>query len=510
MSGVRESGATAGGPPSGRAPARRRVVVAIDNAVRATPLVLVSAPTGYGKSVALGAWAHRRGDVGWVPARAGADTAAVLAAGIDAAARAAGVVDPDADFADAALGGPPSASELISRLARLLQDVPRPLTLVIDDAHLLDSAVLVATVCSDPVLATGLLRMVLVGNLRLGPVYARHLASGTATLIGPDVLALTPAEVAVAVRSDVDTAYADTEGWPLAVGYRSPDRRAAAGLTLTDRVDDLLWAVRPELRAFVLDAVVLPTLDETLVRRVAGIEGAAALLEEAAESALPLTRFYDAADRVRYRWHPVFAVHCLRIAERADPARVRKLRLAAAAETADADPLTAAELTVRAGDVDGAASLVQRSWLRILTTGDVHALEAVCRSLPAHMQESPEILRIVACCRTVFGDEEGAAELLRRARRPGTGAGRGRPSAVELFTDLFLENDPAAGERLVAAAEERLSDPRGSLDRPHALYLAGRSELLLSPWAPRARWLLQAAARRPRRGACPSWRDMRG
>ena len=54
-------------------------------------------------------------------------------------------------------------------------------------------------------------------------------------------------------------------------------------------------------------------------------------------------------------------------------------------------------------------------WLEFLLCNGAHALEQVCRDLPAPWNEDPEILMVISVCRALDGDGAAASELTQRA-----------------------------------------------------------------------------------------------
>ncbi len=435
---------------------RGRVLAALDAAVRTAPLVLVAAPVGYGKSTAVAGWAGRRGaSVRLMSAVVGVDTETQLLAALGAGESGAGA------------GG--------QELVRLLGGLDAGTVLVIDDAHLLDRAVLAETVCPDAVLAAGGLRVVLAGTPRLAASFARQRASGRAVVLGRETLALRGDEIAAASGADADV----TAGWPLAADLRAagPDGRRDA---LAGRLEEVLDRLEPRLAAFVLDAVVLPEADGELVGRVTGASRPVVLLEACIAEGLLLDRAYDARGRATYRWHPVFAAACRRIARRRDPRRTRRIELAASAAMAEIDPAGAAGLAVAGGDLDLAAGILRRSWLRLLLTGDVAALAAACDALPVRARDTPDLLRIRACCRAVLRDDVGAEALARRA-----GDRMGDP-VLAMYAGLILVTDRGVARRLVDVALNRLDGARELADQPYSTYLVG--------WVMRRLWLMPSRA----------------
>ncbi|QHT55612.1 hypothetical protein GXP71_05595 [Cellulomonas sp. H30R-01] len=229
--------------PAFRVPLVRRptLVRTLDEAAASSPLTLVSAPAGTGKTALLASWwgsARATSGTAWLSVEPGDDdggrfwpyvAAALARAGVDAASRRAAAPDP------------------VVRLAVALTGAPSAVVLVVDGGHLLAPGT-VDDLDRLVRLADGRLRLVLATRLTpLPQVLARRLAGEVVELGRPD-LALTEAEVADACHGagvpTVDAAaLADrTEGWAAAVrfGVRSAvraDGRATPGAAAWAGVD---------------------------------------------------------------------------------------------------------------------------------------------------------------------------------------------------------------------------------------------------------------------------------
>src|SRR4051794_15653215 len=194
--------------------------------------VLLMAPAGYGKTVALtDALNERDSAAAWVPCTpADRDPGRLLQRLIAALAAAPpGVGEPIGER----LAGAPApidvaarAQELAVTLERLVLD---PLTIAFDDAEHLgpDATGQVIAPLLEATSASPTLRIAICSRSEPTiPRAARLRASGLLTTIGPDELAFAPDECAayLAARTGddpdqraVDELYERTEGWPLGV-----------------------------------------------------------------------------------------------------------------------------------------------------------------------------------------------------------------------------------------------------------------------------------------------------
>jgi LuxR family maltose regulon positive regulatory protein len=367
---------------------------------------------------------------------------------------------------------------------------PEGATLVVDDAHLLDTAVLQRGICSSTMLASGRLRVILVGQSRLEGCFARELASGEASLIGHSELALTPEETVGVLNAngaslEADEVTAATRGWPAAVrlqvmaaeGKPGSDGKATSAHLVGDYIERAVLPTLPDhLRDFVLRATTCTRLDGRLADALAEGDHGARLLEECAVSGLFLDRVVDAAGHVVYRWHEVFAEECRSMLMRDDPVRARRLNRIAAERLRRRFPPVAIEHALAADAPELARKILRTSWLRMLLESQVEPLERLCLAMPGGLPEERDLLLIRACCRSQLNDPAGAGLLHRRATT--------KPILLDApFIESFAELLLAASPTQKALATDRATTVLGQScpddDYPHGLFLLGWSELTL-------------------------------
>ena len=193
----------------------------VDRARHGEPVVVISAPAGYGKSTLLSQWAEvEERPFAWLTLTEGDNDLTVL---VTYLVRALDAVDPlpTETLAAFVASGADGPTVLLPRLGRTLLERPRPFVLALDDVHTL----------SDPDCLGAL--GVLVAHLPAGSqlalasrqdpplARARLRAQGTLAEIRAEDLMLSPAEGATALRDAglvLDDAAADalverTEGW---------------------------------------------------------------------------------------------------------------------------------------------------------------------------------------------------------------------------------------------------------------------------------------------------------
>ncbi|CAM3248094.1 LuxR C-terminal-related transcriptional regulator [Nocardioides dubius] len=482
--------------------ARPRLDSLLDDAQVRSPLTLVTAPSGYGKTVATAMWARSRADVVWVSASAATDSFTIVRGALlealpaDLRGRLA-LLDPEESA--------PDPLQLIARIAT-------PTTVIIDDAHLLDREAVRHTIASEPALSSGLLQVVLIGQPALETAYSRELGTGLATAITAVDLAFTldDVETLLAERdapADPERSrrlHAASGGWPVGVrmlllGGESDTEELehAWDGRLADYVEHEVLARLPEeLRTFVLEASTCARATPSLVFLLTGRDDSRALLAQCREQGLFIDAYADArADEheVIYRWHDTFVnlTHTIRM--RQDPDRARALHRVAAQALRRAFPGAAVEQALLADDPDLAADVIRSSWLGMLLSSQTTSLDQLCLSLPEELQSQPDILLIRACCCDILGEQSAASALRHRAQSMADADGGSE--FVRRFSDLYLHSDPVAKAEAADRAQELLAGLAEAGEHPHAVFLLGWVELRLRRDPERAVEVLGSAVR---------------
>jgi LuxR family maltose regulon positive regulatory protein len=380
---------------------RERLLDVLD-AATTRPLTLLSAPTGFGKTTLMAAWA-RRGTrrSAWLTLTDGDADTVRLMAGIVAALRRAGIaIEADVDRDLVAPGSDP-AGRVLPRLLDSL-DEGDPLVLILDDYHQLTGSparglitefiagmperlrVVIAT-RADPAMPLGRLRAV--GSmqemrsdmLRFDPEEADRFLNGS---LGLD---LDPALVA--------TLEERTEGWPAglylaALGLRGrPDRAAfvaefaGSSRHIVDYLStEVLQGLAAEDRSFLLQTSILRRLTGPLCDAVTRMTGSSARLRELQRANLFIVPLDEQG--MWFRFHRLFA-QLLR-SELADgsPELEPELHRRASAWHAVHGPVEAAvEHAIAAGDRESAGSLMVRSWQDFARTGEYQTFERLIASI---------------------------------------------------------------------------------------------------------------------------------
>ena len=344
------------------------------------PIVSVVAPAGYGKTTLLSQWAEADGQAfAWVSVDEADNDPRVLLAYVAAALDA---VEPVGQRVFDALASPQASvpGSVVPRLCNAFASMTVPVTLVLDDVHLLrDSGGRAAlSVLAEHVPAGS--RLVLAGRDQPPVRIARLRAAGQILEIGAGDLALTAGEAAsllaaaeVALgEADLAELHRRTEGWAaglylaalsLREGGSLPGMAASFGgddRFVADYVEsEFLARIPPSQRAFLTRTAVLERMSGPLCAAVLELPGAGAVLAELASSNLLLVPLDRRGQW--YRYHHLFRDMLRAELERDEPALVPVLRRRAAGWCQRHDlPEEALEYAMAAGDVETAGDLIDQ------------------------------------------------------------------------------------------------------------------------------------------------------
>ena len=401
-------------------------------------LVLVCAPAGYGKTVALADWARRSGrPVAWLSLDAGDNDPVrfwryVVAAVGPARPGVAGRLLP--------LFGPPPPSSFDGPVTALINELAAQpgdgeAVLILDDYHLIDAGPvhesllllaehlppglrLVLASRSDPPLPLGRLRAR--GQLaELRAAELRFTADEAAALLQQ------AAEGAGTALSDADVAAltARTEGW--AAGLQ------LAGLSLRGQADtagfvaafsgshryvldylagEVLDHLDGQMRDFLLETSVLERLSGELCDTVTGRTGSQALLERVERAGLFLVPLDEA--RGWWRYHHLFAGLLRARLQAGRPARVAALHRAAAAWHQEHDLADdAVRHALAAGDAVWAARLIEQHFDAALQQGQRATIHRWLAALPADLVHARARLVLAQAWMAVVGGHMEAAGI---------------------------------------------------------------------------------------------------
>jgi LuxR family transcriptional regulator, maltose regulon positive regulatory protein len=513
---------TAPGAPDW-AVARRRITDLIAQGTRWCPLTVLTGPAGAGKTMALALWAAAEpGPVTWVSLDEFDNRPRVFWSYVVAALRRSGLTVP---IPPAARGR--SGEELfLLRLTAALADQDRPVTLILDDLHLI----------TEPRVLKGLdfllrnagagLRLVVASRMNPPlPLYRYRVAGQLAEIRASD-LAFDVDEAGLLLARQgctltagmVESLTRRTEGW--AAGLRlaaislgtHPDPGqfvtdlAAENSALTGYlVDEVLNAQPPEVQDVLLCTSILEQFSADAAAALAGDERAAGMVRALVDA----NAFVQPVESGWYRYHTLYAEVLRLKLRRRYPGRDAELHRRAARWYAGNGLLTdAVRHAARAGDWSLAAELVidQLAIGQIIEPGPGWCLAEEFASMPSGQAwTGPQPHLILAAVALSAGQPERCAEALDTADRvlagfPADQQATGRLAAEVIRLAAALRaGDPVAAAAAASDAELMLSRiPGGQLarhpDLPRRVRSGRRAIGLWSSDLDQAAKVLEAAA----------------
>jgi LuxR family maltose regulon positive regulatory protein len=359
---------------------------------RRAQVVLIAAPAGYGKSTLITQWAAAQHDptVAWVQLdSADNDPTRLWSHLMTALQRAGCVVDVNASEFVAGNAGA-ILDRVVPRVVAALADHGRPLTIILDDCHVLRSAAcseqldrllellpapvgVVLVSRSDPRLRLGRLRV----EGRLAEIRTADLAFTTDE--AAELLAGHDIDLSEAVLAELVEA---TEGWPAALylaalslaGRTEPDdfvhQLSGSDRFIADYLsEEVLGRLEPELRDFILAMSVFDRFNVALANEVLQTGSAYRLLQQLERTNLFVIPLHGGG---WFRFHHLFRTFARSALEVEHPDRVPELHRRGARWFSDHDLVEdAVQHLLVAGDSDEAAALIQATWARFFDAGRV-------------------------------------------------------------------------------------------------------------------------------------------
>ncbi len=369
----------------------------------ATPLVLVSAPAGSGKSTLVAAWAGAHPDpVAWLQLdESDADPArywvSVVAAIGRAHADVARILEP---VVAASMG---SGQVVVPALVNAIAALPHRLVLVLDDYHLIDNTdvhqamerlielcpeqlTLVVVSRVDPPFRLGRLRVrgqlseIRAADLRFAPAEAVALLGATAAGLGEqrvgELCDRTEGWAAGLVLAGLSLERTDDTG-RFVDTFRGDDHLVAGYLT-----DELLAVLDPDERRRIVEAAVLHRLCGPLLDAATGSNDGTQWLAALATRNQLVIRLDTVGEW--YRFHHLFRDLLLLEARRSMPDRLPDLhRRAAAWFETSGYPAAAVDHLLAAGDRERAMHLMRIVGPDLLGTGRLRTLRNLLAQLSA-------------------------------------------------------------------------------------------------------------------------------
>jgi LuxR family transcriptional regulator, maltose regulon positive regulatory protein len=408
---------------------------AIDGAVQ-RKLTVVSAGPGWGKTTAVAEWASTQSSlpVAWLALDRHDNSPALFWGDVLHALLVSGAV-PEGHGLRALAPAGSLSSEFLRSLYHAVEDLPRPLLLVLDDFQVLDDAQVLESV-------QGLLRhelpvrVVLISRRDPALPLHRIRLAGDLSEISAEDLAFTPEqirELAEAEGIELDSAQAAllaerTEGWPAGVRLgmlylaRPGSRRHLGGFAGEDRsvaeylVAEVLDGQPEPVRDFLLRTSVVSPISVELAEVVVPGASAARLLGELVRS----NAFVSALgpDARWFRYHPLLREMLLGLLRRDDPAGFRRGHRAVARWfAAHHEPVRALRHAFDAVDWPLFAAIFVQSASPALVAGDRESVLALMRLLPYEDVEAQAPVELCAAAiALVEGRFPAARAHLDRAR----------------------------------------------------------------------------------------------
>jgi LuxR family maltose regulon positive regulatory protein len=387
---------------------RDRVVRALASAM-ARPLTVLSAPAGYGKTTALvAAFEAVEMPVAWVALTAADNDDRRLCRHI------ASAFEPTVGLITGAhLPSPADGEDPVEALVSVITEALREggyerIALVLDDFHVVTEPTTLAVVERVLDLLPADVAAVVASRARPALRLARRMVAGTASVIGPDVLAFQGPEVELVLDGALGRGLTSrqlaqvqdvTEGWAagLVLADRalaaSPDREAALeAFVRSDQhvrrylEEEVLAGVGPEMLQFLRRTSILPRMNGELCAAVTQDPRAHDLLAAARDLNLFVLPTQEGGGWVRY--HPQFAAVLQDQLRRKDPG-VRDVLHVRAAEWLESSGRykEAIEHASRAGDGHRAGRLMLHVETELLRTGQYTVLRRVLDALPGGLGE---------------------------------------------------------------------------------------------------------------------------
>jgi ATP/maltotriose-dependent transcriptional regulator MalT len=371
-------------------------------------LVVVSAPAGWGKTSLLSDWrlADQKARTAWVSVDPGDNDPVRFWAHVIASL--AGDSDEFGAVAVQVLRAPGTSltDVVLPMLVNELAGLPAPVTLVLDDYHLISSRDVLHSVAFLVEHLPPPVRLVVATRADPELPLPRLRARGEMLEFRADDLRFTEREAAALLNgtlglalgaADIAALQQRTEGW--AAGL------CLAGLSLRGRADpsafirafagddrqivdyllaEVLDGLPAQVRAFLLRTSVLDRLSGPLCDAVTGGDGAQRLLEEMEHSSLFLVRL-DTRRRW-YRYHHLFAELLRHELDRAEPGVATLLhRRACAWHQANGNVAEAIGHAIAAGDLTDARELIVCHWNVCFNEGLLETVESWLNQLPSEI-----------------------------------------------------------------------------------------------------------------------------
>jgi LuxR family maltose regulon positive regulatory protein len=496
---------------------RPRLVDSLMSAAH-VPVVLVSAPAGYGKTTLLALWReHDQRPFPWVSLDAADNDPVVMVSGMLEAL--APVVEFDAAIRDGLRAPAPALEELVlPSVVDACVASRHPFVLVLDDVHLIGEprcftvidylaqrlpvgCQLALATRTDPPLPLASLR----AHGQLVELRAAELSLGDA-----EAQALLAAAGVHLADDRVASLVERTEGWPAAIYLAAlslrdrsdpedfVDRFAGMNRHVADFLSEDVLSRQPEnVIGFLLHTCVVEELTASLCDALTERTDADAMLRELERSNLFVVPLDE--ERRGYRYHHLFAQYLRAELARREPTLVPELhRRAWRWYRGQGLVGRAVPHAQAAGDFDVAGVLVAARWSAMANRGQLETVRHWLAGFEDTQIDGHAPLAVAAgWIAALRGDRERAARFTRAAGRgswdgPLPDGTASLEAAVAIMSSAF---DPDGVAHMRSAAQRAVDlEPETSRNRGQALVLLGIAQTLEGDFA-QARDVLADAAR---------------
>jgi len=481
-------------------------------------LVLVDAPAGFGKTIAVAQWAASMIEdrpFAWVSLDRGDDDPARLWLHVVSALQRACPQFGGEDILRALHSPiPDMLGTVLPRLTNKLAELPAPVVVVLDDYHVISDHS-----CHDQVgfllahLPAGV-QLVLVTRADPPLPLARLRAAGELAEVRAHELRFTTAQAAALVRTvgavdllepDLADLVERTEGWPAGVylaalslrGHSSPSAfvRQFTGdnrLIVDFLTEEVLSRQPAEIRQFLTRIAILDRFCAPLCDAVTGSTRAAEFIEIIERDNLFLVPLDD--HRGWYRFHHLFAQVLLGQLAGTEPAVVPALhRRASAWHRQSGSVEEAIDHAMAAGDVAAAVDLIAEYWPAYMDIGRIGTVRGWLRWLGDNQAGAdPVVAHCAAWCAALTGDSQSVRRWLPSLESADDSGSlpdgiRSPRSSAALLRGCFGFDGIETMRASARTAAELESDPKSpwyALARTalgSALYLSGEPDAAAAP-----------------------------
>ena len=464
----------------------------------------MSAPAGYGKSVVLADWArHHATEVAWVTLDATDNDPARLWSAVRAALRSCAAVPATSALHGMQSGG--HRSDLVDEIIAAVDELDRPVWLVLDDVQELTSAESLHDLARLLRLRPPTLRPVLASRIDPPVALPRVRVEGRLHEVRAEHLRFSPDETRALLRSSdltltpdqLDTLLTRTEGWVAGLRLavfalrRSDDHdRFLAEFSGDDRsvadylTGEMLSGLDPETLDFARAVSVCSLLSTELAAELSGRPDAGLLLDRLGHSTALVARTGPGGHRI----HALLRSYLLAHLQRRSPSRYRQLEGRAARWWAGhKEPAHALRHAERSGDEALLGEVLQQSAVGMLLRGELEALRHGLTAVGTTARRAnPTLALPAAITHLERGARNAAAAELEHVRRTWPSAPSPALAALRTSTELLAGAqglDVTVSEPPAAAAIDD-AEGRGPAARQPGCRAAGPSRGQERPHGP--------------------------